>query len=122
MLAEAKAWARRLKRELAALWIAARDTRTPRAAKWLAAIVVAYAVSPIDLIPDFIPVVGYLDDLVLVPLGIALVIKLIPQHLMQEFRAQAETFSQQLPMRRGLLIVVAIWLSCAAAVVWWLYR
>lgn len=71
MLESAKQWARSLKQDVIALWIAARDPRTPWHAKALAAAVAAYALSPIDLIPDFIPVLGYLDDLLIVPLGIA---------------------------------------------------
>lgn len=85
-----KAWARDLKRDVVALWIAARDRRTPLLAKLLAASVAAYALSPIDLIPDFIPVLGYLDDLLIVPLGILLTIRLVPPALMAEFRIAAE--------------------------------
>ena len=84
-----RAWARRIKRDVVAVWIAARDRRTPGAARLLAAAVAAYALSPIDLIPDFIPVLGYLDDVVLVPLGILLVVRLVPPGLMAEFRAEA---------------------------------
>jgi uncharacterized membrane protein YkvA (DUF1232 family) len=82
-------WARTLKRDVIAVWIAARDPRVPRSVKLLALAVAAYALSPIDLVPDFIPVLGYLDDLIIVPLGILLVVKLIPPPLMAEFRAQA---------------------------------
>ena len=73
-LSEAKQWARALKRDVVALWIAARDPRTPWYAKVAAGVVAAYALSPIDLIPDFVPVLGYLDDIVIVPLGIALAV------------------------------------------------
>ena len=82
-----KSWARALKRDVSALWIAARDPRVPWYAKALAGAVAAYALSPIDLIPDFIPVLGYLDDLILVPAGIWLVLRLVPRNLMREFRA-----------------------------------
>jgi uncharacterized membrane protein YkvA (DUF1232 family) len=85
-----KLWARRVKRDAVAVWIAARDPRVPWYAKIVAASVAAYALSPIDLIPDFIPVIGYLDDLVIVPVGIAVTIRMIPDGLMQEFRAEAE--------------------------------
>ena len=85
-----RAWARRLKRDVVALWIAARDPRTPLAAKLVAGAVAAYALSPIDLIPDFIPILGYLDDLIIVPAGIWLALRLIPASLMMEFRSQAE--------------------------------
>ena len=88
-LASLKAWARGLKRDVVALWIAARDPRVAWPAKALAACVAAYALSPIDLIPDFIPVLGYLDDLIIVPAGIWLVVRLIPAPLMAEFRAAA---------------------------------
>src|SRR6478672_12661570 len=85
-----KQWARLIKRDVHALYFAARDPRVPWYAKALAAAVAAYALSPIDLIPDFIPVVGYLDDLIIVPLGIRLVISLIPDELMAEYRAKAD--------------------------------
>jgi uncharacterized membrane protein YkvA (DUF1232 family) len=80
-----KTWARTIKRDVLALWIAARDPRVPWYAKAAAGAVAAYALSPIDLIPDFIPVLGYLDDLVIVPFGILLVVKLIPAQRMEEF-------------------------------------
>ncbi len=89
ILTRLKVWAKNLKRDVFALWIASRSPKTPITAKLLAGAVAAYALSPIDLIPDFIPILGYLDDIVLVPLGIALVIRLIPPVLMAEFRQQA---------------------------------
>src|SRR5881392_1256681 len=89
LLERAKRWARAIKCDVIAVWIAARDPRVPWYAKALALAVAAYALSPIDLIPDFIPVLGYLDDLIIVPLGILLVVRLIPPGLMAEFRAQA---------------------------------
>src|ERR1700754_1669765 len=89
MISKAKIWAKSLKRDIVALWLAARDRRVPWFAKAMAGAVAAYALSPIDLIPDFIPVLGYLDDLVIVPLGILLAVKLIPPPLMAEFREQA---------------------------------
>jgi uncharacterized membrane protein YkvA (DUF1232 family) len=84
-----KQWARTVKRDAHALYLAARDPRVPWYAKALVVAIAAYAASPIDLIPDFIPVVGYLDDIIIVPLGIALVIKLIPAEIMAEYRALA---------------------------------
>ena len=87
--ARLKAWASELRQETAALALAARDPRTPKAAKWLAAGSLAYAISPIDLIPDFIPVLGQLDDLLLVPAGLWLARRMIPKDLMEEFRARA---------------------------------
>src|SRR5712691_3572734 len=86
-----KARAHLLKRDTIALYLVARDPRTPWYAKVLAAAVVAYALSPIDLIPDFIPVLGYLDDLILVPAGIALVLRLVPAEVMADCREQART-------------------------------
>src|SRR5262245_51918502 len=84
-------WERALKRNVVAVYLAARDPRVPWYAKVVAAAVAAYALSPIDLIPDFVPVLGYLDDVILVPLGIALAIRLIPPALWQEHRATAST-------------------------------
>ena len=86
MLEPLKRWARALKRDVIALWLAARDPRVPLAAKLVAGAVAAYALSPIDLIPDFIPVLGYLDDLLIVPAGIWLALRLIPAELMAELR------------------------------------
>jgi uncharacterized membrane protein YkvA (DUF1232 family) len=106
-----KAWAASLKRDVAALVIAVRDPRTPLLARFVAALVVAYALSPIDLIPDFIPVLGYLDDLILVPLGLALVLRMVPPVLMAEYRAQAV----QQPVSRlgwvGLAMIVLLWIG-----------
>jgi uncharacterized membrane protein YkvA (DUF1232 family) len=89
MLSRIKTWARNLKRDSHAVYLASRDPRVPWYAKILAVAVAAYALSPIDLIPDFIPVIGYLDDLVIVPLGIWLVVSLIPGDVMAECRAKA---------------------------------
>jgi len=110
-------WARAIRRDIVALWLAARDRRVPWYAKAVAGLVAAYALSPIDLIPDFIPVVGYLDDLLLVPLGILLAVRLIPPDLMAEFRAAAQ--GQCKPVSRaGALVIVAIWLACTAIAGW----
>ena len=118
MLESAKAWAKRLKRDVVALWLAARDSRTPLAAKLVAGAVAAYALSPIDLIPDFIPVLGYLDDLLLVPAGIWLAVRLVPPPLMAELRAEAERRDRPLS-RGGAAAVVAIWLALTAFAGWW---
>ena len=116
-----KAWARALKRDVVALWLAARDPRTPLAAKLLAGVVAAYALSPIDLIPDFIPVVGYLDDLLLVPAGIWLVVRLIPAELLEEFRAVA--LARERPRSlAGAVAVAAGWLAMAGLAAWWWLR
>ncbi len=113
-----KHWARLLKRDVLALWLAARDPRVPWYAKAMAAAVAAYALSPLDLIPDFIPVLGYIDDLIIVPVGIALTVKLIPRHLMDEFRRSAETQGRP-QSRAGLIVILAIW-AAAAALLWWM--
>jgi uncharacterized membrane protein YkvA (DUF1232 family) len=114
-------WARTLKRDVLALYLAARDPRVPWYAKVIAACVAAYALSPIDLIPDFIPVLGYLDDIILVPLGIALAIRLIPPALLEEHRAGASARIGQRPVSRiGALIVVLIWVALAIVSVVWL--
>lgn len=109
------AWLRQIKQlktELFALYLAYRDPRTPLYARLLTACVVAYAFSPIDLIPDFIPVLGYLDDLVLLPLGIALAIRLIPPPVLAESRAKAqELMAQGKPVSRtAAAVIIAIWL------------
>ena len=121
ILAAAKRWAKSIKRDVMALWIAARDPRTPFAAKLAAGAVAAYALSPIDLIPDFIPVLGYLDDLLIVPLGIWLVVKMIPAPLMAEYRAQASQLSRPRSIA-GLIAILVIWLAVAAAAGWWAWR
>lgn len=89
MFPRLKHWARAIKRDVVALWLAARDPRVPWYAKAVAGMVAAYALSPIDLIPDFIPVLGYLDDLLIVPLGILVAVELIPEPVMTELRERA---------------------------------
>jgi uncharacterized membrane protein YkvA (DUF1232 family) len=103
--------ARRLRAETTALWLCARDPRTPRIARLLVAVVVAYALSPIDLIPDFVPVLGYLDDLIVIPLGIALAIRMVPRAVLEESRTRAE---QQLRSGRP-----ASWAAAAAIATIW---
>ncbi|RJG19027.1 DUF1232 domain-containing protein [Massilia cavernae] len=112
----AKQWARTMKRDVHAVWLAARDPRTPWFAKVLALAVAAYAVSPIDLIPDFIPVIGYLDDLVIVPLGILLVVRLIPPELMAEHREAADKASERPVSRFAAGLIIALWIACAVLV------
>ncbi len=111
---------RALKKEAYALYFAARDPRVPWYAKLLIGLVVAHTFSPIDLIPDFIPVLGILDDLLVVPLGIALALKLTPPEVMVDARRQAEEFIQQgKPVSRiGAVIVIAIWLIVIMVIVW----
>ncbi len=106
---------------LLALWKLVRHPDTPRAPKWVALGVLAYALSPIDLIPDFIPVLGQLDDLLLVPLGIALAVRLTPVHLWQARLAEAQASADQLPrVWWGVLIVVVLWLLLLGLFVFWL--
>ena len=107
-----KDWAKHLKEETIALYFAYRDPRTPWYAKTLAIFVVAHTLSPIDLIPDFIPVLGYLDDLLITPLGLALAFKLIPEQVLVDARqkAEAETFEASPLARTGTMIVIATWI------------
>lgn len=114
MIRQIKQWARRIKQDVLAIWLAARDPRTPWMAKALALLVAAYAVSPIDLIPDFIPVLGYLDDLIIVPLGILLVVRLIPAELMAEFRQSAAAMSDRPVSRAAAAVFIVIWVLAAA--------
>ena len=109
-----KARVRALKTEVHALFLAYRDPRVPWQAKLVAALVVAYAVSPIDLIPDFIPVIGYLDDLLIVPLGIMAVVRMIPAPLMTEFRQAASARGDRPKSIAGALFVLVLWLAAAA--------
>ena len=106
-----KARAKQLERETYALYLAYRDPRVPWYARAFAVFVVAYAVSPIDLIPDFIPVIGYLDDLVIIPLGLFLALRMIPPEVMAEARSQAAVASAEgrIKTRAGLAIVVSVW-------------
>lgn len=113
VFARLKDWASRLKRDVVALWLAARDPRVPWHAKAVAAAVAAYALSPIDLIPDFIPVLGLVDDLLIVPLGVLLAIKLVPPAVMADLRTQAAR--QRKPRSTaGLIAVLVLWLAALA--------
>jgi uncharacterized membrane protein YkvA (DUF1232 family) len=124
LLERLKQRARHLKAETFALYLAARDPRTPWYAKLLVAGIVAYAFSTIDLIPDFVPVLGYLDDLILIPLGITLAMKMVPPTVLAECRARAkETIQSGKPFSRvaGAVIVV-IWIFLAALCAGWAYE
>ncbi|WP_241665294.1 YkvA family protein [Teichococcus oryzae] len=116
-----QAWARRLRRDAHALFLAARDRRTPWPARLLALAIAAYALSPIDLIPDVIPVLGYLDEVILLPLAIALVVRLIPPALMVEHRAAAERAAARPRSRAGAVAIIALWLAALALLGWWLW-
>jgi uncharacterized membrane protein YkvA (DUF1232 family) len=119
-----KNWAAALKENIFALYLASRDPRVPVVAKLVVVLVVAYALSPIDLIPDFIPVVGYLDDMLLLPLGIALAIQLMPRDVWEECRRQARAqLRSELPRNRTAAIVIAtVWLALLGLVAWLAFR
>ncbi len=111
----------RLTTYLIALWRLAKDPRTPLAARALTVFVLAYALSPIDLIPDFIPVLGQLDDLVLIPLGITLIIRWVPDALWQDCMRTAKEQALTLPpLWWGAVLIVALWLALLGLFVWWL--
>lgn len=124
LIESTRAWARRVKKDGVTLWFASRHPLTPWYAKALVAFVVAYALSPIDLIPDFIPVLGYLDDVILMPVLIWLAVKLLPQEVLAESRAKADAWmasSDTRPRSRvGALAVVVVWLLVAGALLLWL--
>ena len=113
-----KNWARVLRRDTHAIRLASRDPRMPWTVKFLAIAVAGYALSPIDLIPDFVPVLGYLDDLIIVPLGIWLVIALIPEDVMREYRAMASAAAARPVSKAAAIIIIALWISGAALLGW----
>ena len=113
--------ARRAKRDGVALYLAARDPRVPWTVKAFAVLVAAYVLSPIDLIPDFIPVLGLLDEVVLLPLAVLLIARLIDPLLMAEFRAKAETLAERPRSRLGIVLVALVWSAVALAVCWMLW-
>ena len=108
--------ARALKQDGLALYLACRDPRTPWYAKLFAAAVVAYALSPIDLVPDFVPVLGYLDDLVIVPAGLAIAIRLVPAPVMADCRARARSIAERPRSWAAAAVIVVLWVAAAALV------
>src|ERR1700680_131882 len=114
--------ARRLKREAVAVSLAVRHPRVPWYPRAVGACFVAYALSPIDLIPDFVPVIGYLDDLVLVPLGLLLMVRLIPPEILAEHRVAAARIVDRPVSRVGAAAVIAIWVLAAALLTMWAHR
>ena len=123
-VAQLRTWAESLKTETLALYFAVRDPRTPWYAKALGACVVAYALSPIDLIPDFIPVIGYLDDIIIVPAGLWAVRRLIPPHVLAEARERAASAEVRRSWKAAA-VIVAIWIGAVVltgVVVWWVVR
>jgi len=123
LLEKLKARARALQMEAHVLYIASRDPHTPWYAKALIVFVLAYALSPIDLIPDFIPVVGYLDDLIIVPTGIALALKMIPPNVINNARQTAAQNQIPIPTlgKIGMIAIILIWILVAAWIIWRLY-
>ena len=117
-LFDLKTWARALQLDAHAIYLAARDPRVPWYAKALALAVAGYALSPIDLIPDFIPVIGYLDDVIVVPLGIWLVLLLIPREVMAQYRAEANEAALRPRSWGAALVILAIWIVGAMMLVW----
>lgn len=111
-----RARARQLKRETLALYFAARDPRTPWYARALGVAVAAYALSPIDLIPDFVPVLGYLDDLIIVPLGIMLAVRLVPGPVMADCRRRAAIQAARPTSRGAAVAIIGVWLLVAVLV------
>jgi uncharacterized membrane protein YkvA (DUF1232 family) len=114
--------ARKLKQDVVAVALAMRDPRVPWYARAFGACVVAYALSPIDLIPDFIPVIGYLDDLVLVPLGLVLMLRLIPAEVLAEHRAAAASHAERPVSYAGAAGVIVVWLLSLALAAYWTHR
>jgi uncharacterized membrane protein YkvA (DUF1232 family) len=113
VVGQLRPWARRIKRDTYALYFATRDPATPWYAKAVAAAIVAYALSPIDLIPDFIPILGYLDDLIIVPLGLVIAVKLVPADVMAAARERAAALTDRPTSQVGLAFILTIWLGLA---------
>jgi len=114
-----RSWARALKRQTLVIYYAARDPRTPWFPRLLALVIAGYALSPIDLIPDFIPMLGYLDDVIIVPLGVWLVLRMIPADVIADSHAKAQAALEQ-PASRGMAVaIVAIWLITLCALAAW---
>ncbi|WP_287984609.1 DUF1232 domain-containing protein [Diaphorobacter sp.] len=121
LLQTAKQWARALKRDVLVVYLAARDPRTPWALRLLALAVAAYALSPIDLVPDFIPVLGYLDDLLIVPLGLALVLRLLPPLVLLAARERAARMLARPRSWLAAAIIIMLWVLLAVLLfAWWL--
>lgn len=121
-LSTLRKWAKELKRHTLVVYFAARDPRTPWLVRLLALLVAAYALSPIDLIPDFIPVLGYLDDLVIVPLGVLLVLQLVPPEVTRSAREQALAAVEMPVSHAAAAIVVAIWVAIVGVFGLWLWQ
>jgi uncharacterized membrane protein YkvA (DUF1232 family) len=121
-LASLKARARQVKVDLIALSLAARDPRTPWYAKLIIAGCVAYALSPVDVIPDFIPVIGLVDDLIFIPIALALAVRFIPDDVLADCRSRAGEIAERKTSRAAAVVIAALWLALAALAVWLLMR
>ena len=119
--ARLKEWARAIRQDVLALYIAARDPRVPWYVKAAAMAIAAYALSPIDLIPDFIPVLGYLDEVIILPMALALVIRMIPAPLMAEFREAARKRSERPVSRMAAAAIIVLWIATAGLLLWVLW-
>ena len=115
-------WAKGIKQQTLVAYFAARDARTPWLVRLLALLVAAYALSPIDLIPDFIPVLGYLDDLIIVPIGLVVVLRLVPEEVKQSARGRAAALASRPTSRAMAMVIVAIWLLVASVLGLWVWR
>jgi uncharacterized membrane protein YkvA (DUF1232 family) len=121
-LSSLRTWAKALKQKTLVVYFAARDPRTPWQVRLLALLVAAYALSPIDLIPDFIPILGYLDDLIIVPLGLALVLRLVSPEIRQSARELASLTAERPISRAMAVVIVAVWLSLAGLLGVWVLQ
>ncbi len=115
-------WAHEIRRDVVAIYFAARDTRTPLVARVLGWGVAAYALSPIDLIPDFVPILGHLDDLLIVPLTLMVVIRMLPHDVLLDSRAKASALLARPASHAAATAIVVLWLGGAAALVYWWYH
>jgi len=122
MSQRAKHWALLVKRDVHAIYCAARDPRVPWYAKALAICVAGYALSPIDLIPDFVPILGYMDDVIIVPLGILIVAKLIPPEIMAEHRALGAATQGRAVSHTAAIVITIVWTACIVLAGWICYR
>ena len=118
--AKLKAIASRIKLDAITVYFAARDARTPDLIRLFAFAVAAYALSPIDLIPDFIPVLGYIDDIILLPISIGLIIRLTPDEVLYDSRTRADLLSEKISSHSGAVVISVIWLVCAASLIYWI--
>ncbi len=121
-LADLKTKAKLIKRQSMVLYFAVRDPRTPIGVKLLAGAIVAYALSPIDLIPDFIPILGYLDEIILLPLAIAFALRLLPERVLHDAKVQAESALSRPKNYKAAAIIVLIWIALAVLMTFWLVK